>query len=92
MPSGSTLNLAVPVAAVLTDGDRDLPDRLAMKADCCANAGIYIDINDRTNVLMVMIEVYLPIGNLIDCFIFMIIRFYNGAKSIRYLLNFVKLS
>lgn len=63
---GFYLNLAVPVAAVLTDGDRDWPDRLAMKVDCCANAGIDIVINDRIVVLMDMIEVYLPIGNFID--------------------------
>jgi len=69
------LNLAVPVAAVLTDGDTHWPERLAMKVDCCANAGIDIDISDRTRVLMDTIEVYLPMGNFIDCFIFMEIHF-----------------
>jgi hypothetical protein len=44
--------MAVPVATVLTDGDRALPDRLAMKVDCCANTDIDIDINDRTKELM----------------------------------------
>jgi len=63
-----------------------------MKVDCCASAGIDIDIGDRTRVLMDTIEVYLPIGNSIDCFIFLDIHFYSRAKSIRYLLNFVKLS
>jgi hypothetical protein len=62
------LNLAVPVAAVLTDGDTDWPRRLAMKVECGANAGIDIDIRDRTRVLMDTIEVYLPMG--IDCCIF----------------------
>lgn len=49
-PSGSMLNLAVPVAAVLTDGERVLPDKLATKLDCCANPGIDIDIKDRTKM------------------------------------------
>lgn len=49
-PSGSMLNLAVPVAAVLTDGERVLPDKLATKLDCCANTGIDIDIKDRTKM------------------------------------------
>jgi len=62
------LNLAVPVAAVLTDGDTDWPESLAMKVECCANAGIDIDIRDRTRVLMDTIEVYLPMG--IGCCIF----------------------
>jgi hypothetical protein len=64
------LNLAVPVAAVLSDGDTEWPERLAMKVDCCANAGIDIAISDRTRVLMDTIEVYLPMGNFIDCFHF----------------------
>lgn len=69
------MNLAVPVAAVLTDGDRDWPDRLAMKVDCCANEGTVIDINDRTKAPKDRIEVYPSMGNFIDCFIFVYIRF-----------------
>jgi hypothetical protein len=67
-PSGSMLNLAVPVAAVLTVGDIAWPDKIAMKLVCCAKAGI--DINDRTNILTDMTGVYLPIGNFLDRFIF----------------------
>ena len=57
------LNLAVPVAVVLTVGDIAWPDKLAMKLLCCANAGI--DINDKTNIPSDITGVFLPIGNLI---------------------------
>ena len=56
------LNLAVPVAIVLTVGDIAWPDKLAMKLVCCAKADI--DINDRTNILTDIRGVYPPIGKL----------------------------
>jgi hypothetical protein len=84
------LNLAVPVALVLTVGDISWPDKLAMNLVCCANAGI--DINDRTNILIDRTGVYLPIGNFLDRFIFRDISIYNRVKSISSLLKFVKLS
>jgi len=84
------LNLAVPVAVVLTVGDIAWPDKLAMKLVCCAKAGI--DINDRTNILTDITGVYLPIRNFLDRFIFRDISIYNRTKSISSLLNFVKLS
>lgn len=79
-PSGSMLNLAVPIAAVLTDGERVLPDKLATKLNCCANPGIYIDIKDRTKMPSDIIEVYLPTGNFVDCFIFVDIHLYNRVN------------
>jgi hypothetical protein len=84
------LNLAVPVAVVLTVGDTAWPDKLAMKLVCCANAGI--DINDRTKILTDRTGVYLPIGNFLDRFILRDNSIYIRAKSISSLLNFVKLS
>ena len=84
------LNLAVPVAVVLTVGDITWPDKLDMKLVCCAKAGI--DINVRTNILTDITGMYLPIGNFLDRFIFRDISVYNRAKSISSLLNFVKLS
>ena len=77
------LNLAVPVAVVLTVGDIAWPDKLAMKLLCCANAGI--DINDKTNILSDITGVYLPIGNFLDRFIFRNISIYNRAKFIKFL-------
>ena len=77
------LNLAVPVAVVLTVGDIAWPDKLAMKLLCCANAGI--DINDKTNISSDITGVYLPIGNFLDRFIFRDISIYNRAKSIKFL-------
>jgi hypothetical protein len=53
--------LAVPVATVLTVGDRVRPDKLASRFSCCANAGI--DINDTTNIPSENNGVYLLIGN-----------------------------
>jgi hypothetical protein len=41
-PWASTLNLAVPVAVVLTGGVRLWPDKLALKLICCASTGIVI--------------------------------------------------
>jgi len=76
-PLGSMLNLAVPVDAVLTDGERVWSDKLAMKLDCCANPGIDVDIKDRTKMPSDIIEVYLPTGNFVDCFIFVDIHLYN---------------
>ena len=76
-PSESMLNLAVPVAAVLTDGERVWPDKLATKLDCCANPGIDIDIKYRTKRLSDTIEVYLPTGNFVDCFILVDVHLYN---------------
>jgi hypothetical protein len=74
------LNLAVPVAVVLTVGDIAWPDKLAMKLVCRAKAGFYI--NDRTDILTDITGVYLPIGNFLDRFIFRDISIYNRAKSI----------
>ena len=76
-PSESMLNLAVPVAAVLNDGERVWPDKLATKLDYCANPSIDIDIKDRTKRPIDIIEVYLPTGNFVDCFIFVGIHLYN---------------
>lgn len=59
-----------PVASVLTEGERVWLDKLATKFDCCANPGIDIDIKDRTKMPSDIIEVYLPTGNFINCFIF----------------------
>ena len=77
------LNLAVPVAVVLTVGDIAWPDKLAMKLLRCANAGI--DINDKTNIPSDITGIYLPIGNFLDRFIFRDISIYNRAKSIKFL-------
>ena len=63
-----------------------------LKLDCCANPGIDIDIKDRTKRPSDIIEVYLLTGNFVDCFIFVDIHLYNRVYSIRYLLNFVKVS
>ena len=71
------LNLAVPVAAVLTDGERVWPDKLATKLDSYANPGIDIDIKDRTKMPSDIIAVYLPTGNFVDCFFFVDIHLYN---------------
>ena len=91
-PSGSMLNLEIPVAAVLTDGERVWIYNLATKLDCCAKPGIDINIKDTTKRPSDIIEVYLPTGNLVDCFIFLDVHLYNRVLSIRYLLNFVKVS
>lgn len=74
------LNLAVPIAAVLTDGERVLPDKLATKLNCCANPGIDIDIKDRTKMPSDIIEVYLPTGNFVDCIIFVDIHLYDRVN------------
>jgi hypothetical protein len=66
------------VAAVLTGGDRVLPDKLAIKFVCCANTGI--DINDITKIQSDIIGVYLPIGNFVNRFIFRDILVYNMAQ------------
>jgi hypothetical protein len=71
------LNLAVPVAALLTDGERVLPDKLTTKLDCCANPGIDIDIKDRTKMTRDIIEVYLSTGNFVDCIFFIDMHLYN---------------
>jgi hypothetical protein len=84
------LNLAVPIAVVLTVGDILRPDKLAMKLACCEKAGI--DINDKTNILTDTTGAYLPIGNFLGSFIFRDISIYNRSKSISSLLNIVKLS
>jgi hypothetical protein len=82
--------LAVPVATVLTDGDRVRPDKLDIKFICCANTGI--DINDTTKIQSDIIGVYLAIRNFVNRSIFRDILVYNMAKSISLLLNIVKLS
>jgi predicted transcriptional regulator len=74
------LNLAVPVAAVLTDGERVWPDKLATKLDYCANPDIDIDIKDRTKMASDIIEVYLPTGNFVDCIIFVDFHLYNRVN------------
>lgn len=56
-PWASTLNLAVPVAVVLTGGVRLWPDKLAVKLICCANTGI--DIIDMDNIQRETIGMYL---------------------------------
>ena len=89
-PLGFTLNFAIPVAAVLTGGDRVLPDKLAIKFVCCANTGI--DINDTTITQSDIIGAYLPIGNFTNRFVFRDISIDNRAESISLLLNIVKLS
>jgi hypothetical protein len=91
-PSGLMLNLAVPVAGVLIDGERFWPDKLAVKLGCCANVGIDIDIRDRTKMPRGKTEVYLPIEKVADFFIFIDIHHFNRDQSIRYLLNFVKVT
>lgn len=63
--------MAVPVATVLTKGDKVPPDKLALKLICCANAGI--DINDTTKILSDINGVYLLIGNFVNPLIFAII-------------------
>ena len=67
-PWGSTLNLATPVALVMTGGDKLWPDKLAVKLICCANTGI--DIIDMDKIQMDTIGMYFPKGNTSDRFIF----------------------
>lgn len=54
----STINLAVPVAAVLTGGVILWPDKLAVKLICCANTGV--DIIDMDNIQRETIGMCLP--------------------------------
>ena len=67
-PWASTLNLAVPVAVVLTGGVRLWPDKLAVKLICCANTGI--DIIDMDNIQRETIGMYLPKRSSSNRFIF----------------------
>ena len=90
LPLGPRLNFAIPVAAVLTGGDRVLPDKLATKLVCCANTGV--DINDMAKIQSDIIGAYLPIGNFTNRFVFRDISIDNRAESISLLLNIVKLS
>ena len=73
-PWGSTLNLAMPVALVLTGGDKLWLDKLAVKLICCANTGI--NIIDMDKIQRDAIGMYLPIGNNFNRFIFRDIQDY----------------
>jgi hypothetical protein len=71
-PWASTLNLAVPVAVVLTGGVRLWPDKLAVNLICCANTGIDIrDMDDdMDNIQRETIGIYLPKRSSSNRFIF----------------------
>ncbi|MGA9744271.1 MAG: hypothetical protein WBQ16_06615, partial [Nitrososphaeraceae archaeon] len=67
-PWAFTLNLAVPVAVVLTGGVILWPDKLAVKLICCANTGI--DIRDMDNIQRETIGMYLSKRSSSNRFIF----------------------
>ena len=71
------LNLAVPVAGVLIDGERIWPDKMTVKLGCYANVGIDIVIRDRTKIPRGKTEVYLTIEKFADFFIFIDIHHFN---------------